>query len=298
MSEFEFIDSIEVGNTLGECILWDERTQSTWWTDIHESRLYRYTLADQSLQDYVLPGRLCAFGFIDNDSRLICAFAEGFALYDPESGEREWLYQPEEGFTGTRFNDGRVDRQGRFWSTTMVENEPTTNDAGESVKGSLYWISPQGQGKTLGNIRTGNSLCWSLDSKTLYFADTKTKEIRAYDFDPDSATVGKGEVFARTAQSCGPDGSIIDAQGCLWNAQWGGSSVVRYSQQGEVLATLELPVTQPTCMCLGGPDLDILFVSTAREHLDAGALAQQPQAGDVFIYRTSCKGVPESRYRL
>lgn len=298
MSEFALIATIDVGNTLGECILWDEQTQSVWWTDIHESRLYRYTPIDKQLQDYALPGRLCSFGFIENDSRLICAFAEGFALYDPETGKRQWLYQPEADYTGTRFNDGRVDRQGRFWSGTMVEIEPAVDVAGQPVQGSLYWISPQGQGKTLEHICTANSLCWSRDSRILYFADSGTKKILAYAFDPATAGVGHGVVIAETAQDSSPDGSIIDAEGCLWNAHWGGGKVVRYSPQGVEMATLVLPVTQPTCQCLGGPDLNWLFVTTARENLDAAALAQQPEAGNVFIYRTPYKGLPESRFRL
>jgi sugar lactone lactonase YvrE len=298
MSEFELIATIDVGNTLGECILWDEQAQCVWWTDIHASRLYRYTPIDKQLQDHALPGRLCSFGFIENDSRLICAFAGGFALYDPETGKRQWLHQPEADYTGTRFNDGRVDRQGRFWSGTMVESEAAVDAAGQPVQGSLYWISPQGRGKTLEHIRTANSLCWSRDSRTMYFADSKTKKIIAYAFDPATARVGNGVVFANTAPGSSPDGSIIDAEGYLWNANWGGGRVVRYSPQGEVMATLELPVTQPTCQCFGGPDFNWMFVTTAREKLDAATLAQQPQAGHVFIYRTPYKGLPESRYRL
>lgn len=297
MSEFELLDTIRVNNILGECILWDEQTQSAWWTDIHNARLYRYVLADKHLQEFELPGRLCSFGFIEHDPRLVCAFAEGFALYDPASGEREWLFQPESGYRGTRFNDGRVDRQGRFWSGTMVENEPAVDATGSPVKGSLYWLSPQGWGKTLEGIRTANSLCWSRDGHTAYFTDSKTREIRAYDFDAASATLSNGNVFARTPDGSSPDGSIIDAQGCLWNAHWGGSRVVRYSPAGKILAELILPVSQPTCPCFGGPDLNLLFVSTARENLTETSLKQQPDAGNVFVYHTPYQGLLENRYR-
>jgi sugar lactone lactonase YvrE len=297
MNEVVLIDTIKVANTLGECILWDEQSQSTWWTDIHESRLYRYTLTNKQLQVYALPGRLCSFGFMEDDSRLICAFAEGFALYDPETGKREWLYQPEANYTGTRFNDGRVDRQGRFWSGTMVEDEVGYDTQGNPVKGSLYWLAGQAHGKTLTAIQTSNSLCWSIDGKTMFFADSRTKEIRAYDFEPDGALMSNESVFVRTEPSCSPDGSIIDAEGCLWNAHWGGSKVVRFSPQGEVMTEIDLPVSQPTCVCFGGPDLDLLFVSTAREKLDTETLTPQPQAGDVFVFRTPYRGLPENRYR-
>jgi L-arabinonolactonase len=123
VSGFSLVRTIPVQNTLGECILWDEETQSVWWTDIHESRLYRYRYASASLESFSCPERLCSFGFIASDSRLVCAFASGFALFDPVSGDVQWLYRPEREYRGTRFNDGRVDRRGRFWAGTMVEGD-------------------------------------------------------------------------------------------------------------------------------------------------------------------------------
>jgi len=132
----------------------------------------------------------------------------------------------------------------------------------------------------------------------MYFADSKTKTIRKFPFETVTGSIGHKQVFAQTVPTESPDGSIIDSEGCLWNAHWGGGRVVRYSPQGDVLAELALPVTQPTCLCFGGPDLDLLFVTTAKENLDDAALAQQPEAGHVFVYRTPFKGLPESRYRL
>ncbi|MGA0934238.1 MAG: SMP-30/gluconolactonase/LRE family protein [Pseudohongiellaceae bacterium] len=298
MSEFTLLEVIPVGNILGECMLWDEVTGCAWWTDIHGRRLHRYHLANKKLQVFELPTRLCAFGFVDKDERLVGAFAEGFAYYTPGTGELDWLTQPESGFTGTRFNDGRVDRQGRFWSGTMVENAPATDAAGNAVTGSLYCLTGDQAQKRLGEIRISNSLCWSPDAATAYFADSPTGVIRAFDFDAASGSLGNARDFVRVPDGSAPDGSVIDSKGCLWNAHWGGGRVVRYSPQGDVLAELALPVTQPTCICFGGPDLDLLFVTTATENLDDAALAQQPEAGHVFVYRTPFKGLPESRYRL
>ena len=297
MNDFTLLKVIEVGNLLGECILWDDIGQCTWWTDIHNAMLYRYRPADAALEHYALPERLCSFGFIENDERLICAFASGIALYSPFTGQREWLYRPELAYSGTRFNDGRVDRQGRFWSGTMVEGATATDADQREVLGSLYWVSATSHGKTLGAIRISNSLCWSPDAKTVYFADSPCKTINAYDFDTATAAFTNPRAFAVTPGKSAPDGSIIDAQGCLWNAQWGGSSVVRYSPSGEILARLELPVSQPTCMCLGGPELNWLFVSTAREGLDAVQLAAQPEAGNVFVYQAPFKGLRENRFQ-
>lgn len=302
MSEFTLLNIIKVNNILGECILWDDSSQSVWWTDIHSAVLYRYSFNENTIEKFALPERLCSFGFTENDERLICAFASGFAFYTPRSATLEWLYRPEEKFSNTRFNDGRVDRQGRFWSGTMVEGEQATDESGKNVKGSLYWIaSKEGgkeHGKVLSDIQIPNSLCWSSDSQTAYFADSPSKQICAYDFDTESATFSNKRIFVTSEGPADPDGSVIDAEGYLWNAQWGGSQVVRYSPQGEINAVLELPVTQPTCVCFGGPNLDILFVSTARENLSKEQLEEQPEAGNVFVYKSYINGMTESRFKI
>jgi len=298
MSEFSLIDTIEVANVLGECILWDEATQCTWWTDIHSARLYRYQFGSGNLDVFSLPERLCSFGLIDNDPRLVCAFASGFALYDPVMEKREWLYRPEQHFSGTRFNDGRVDRQGRFWSGTMVEAETATDAQGLPVKGGLYWVSGAAHGKVLDGIAIANSLCWSPDSRTAYFADSPSRQICAYDFDAVTAAFGGERVFARTQGDIVPDGAIIDAEAHLWNAQFRGGKIVRYTPVGDIQSQVELPVSQPTCICLGGPDMNLLFVTSARENLSERELARQPAAGHVFVFETPYRGLPESRYRL
>ena len=298
MTEFSLLEIVRVNNILGECILWDEREQGIWWTDIHGSRLYRYTLASGALREFTVPGRLCSFGFVEGDERLICAFAEGIALHQPGTQKLEWLFEPERGSKGTRFNDGRVDRQGRFWTGTMVESEPALDAAGKPLRGSLYWISRAGHGKAFGDIGIPNSLCWNRAGTRMYFADSPRGNIVAHDFDAASGAVGEGRVFASAPKGCAPDGSIVDAEDCLWNAQWGGGKVLRYAPDGKLLTTLELPVSQPTCQCFGGPGLDLLIVSSARENLDAAQLRAQPEAGNVFIYRTPYVGLPESRYRL
>jgi hypothetical protein len=118
----------------------------------------------------------------------------------------------------------------------------------------------------------------------------------SFALDPETGEPGERRVFANVEGPGAPDGSAIDAEGYLWNAQWGGSKVVRYTPAGEIDTVLELPVAQPTCLCFGGAKLDLLFVSTAREGLDAAALRRQPQAGDVLVYRTGYLGLLERRY--
>jgi L-arabinonolactonase len=294
MTQFELIDRVEVGNTLGECVLWNERQETVWWTDILEARLYKYACAERALITYELPECLASFGFTDNDESLICAFASGFALYEPESQKIDWLARPEKDLPGNRFNDGRVDRQGRFWAGTKVEQLSAASNA----KGSLYCLAGREYKKILSGISISNSICWSPDNSRFYFADSPTHTINAYDFDPQAGTIGSPEIFTRTPPPYEPDGSTVDAQGFLWNAMWGSGKVIRYDNKGQPADELVLPVSQPTCVAFGGSSMNQIFVTSAKIGLTAEQLQKEPQAGDLLIYRTPYLGLRESRFKV
>jgi sugar lactone lactonase YvrE len=284
----ELLDIICVGNTLGEGILWDPIQQGLWWTDIQERCLYRYDLATASLRRYPLPERLGSFGFVKDSERLIAAFETGLALYDPESGHLDWLTRPGHDTAHVRFNDGRVDRQGRFWAGTMTEGQ------GEP-KGKLYCLEGPRARVHLTDIAISNSICFSPDGKYLYFADTPHRAILRYDLDA-AGSLSRCHIFARTAEGAFPDGSNVDAEGYVWNAQWSAGRVVRYAPDGTINAQITVPASQPTCIAFGGRGLDLLFVTSAREGLDAQSLRDQPHAGDVFVYRLNVRGLTDARY--
>lgn len=297
MTEASLIRTLSVGNTLGEGVVWDQSNECLWWTDIQSSRLYRYTWHSEELSSFELPERLGSLALVEGDRRLVGAFASGFALFDPETVELQWLYRPEQFFQGTRLNDGRVDRQGRFLAGTMVEEAPALDADGEPVQGSLYSIRGDEKHRVLTGIGISNSLCFSPDGSTMYFADTLSKEIRAYPYDCETGTAGTGRLFAAVAAPGAPDGSTIDADGFLWNAQWDGSRIVRYAPSGVVDFELEVPVSRPTCVCFGGPDLNLLCVTSATTGMSEARLASEPEAGNLLIYQTTVTGLPESRYR-
>lgn len=294
MSNFELLDTVATHSSLGEGVLWNNRQQNVWWTDILEARLYQYDLAERALKVHILPERLASFGFTEHDSILVCAFTSGFALYEPGSQKIDWLAQPELHLPGHRFNDGRVDRQGRFWAGTMVEQEP----ANSSELGSLYRLTRGECKKIFGGIRIPNSICWSADSREFYFADSTTHRIHRYQFDAAGGLPANPEIFASTTPPYGPDGSTIDAQGFLWNAQWGSGKVTRYDRHGTPVDELQLPVSQTTCVAFGGSDMNLLFVTSARVGLTADQLDREPQAGNLFIYRTPYQGLAESRFKI
>jgi sugar lactone lactonase YvrE len=286
----ELIQTIPAENTLGESVLWDVEAQALWWTDIQERRLFRYDWEGRSLDRFQTPERVGSFGLVAGSDKLVVAFESGFALYDPVSAEAEWLARPQSHVPGIRFNDGRVDRQGRFWAGTMAEADSAKG------KANLYCLDAKGHARAReSGITISNSLCWSPDGRLLYFADSPKHAINVYDFDVANGEILNRRLFARLPENAFPDGSTVDAQGYLWNAEWGAGRVTRHAPDGSIERALEVPATQPTCMAFGGPDLDLLFVTSARENLSAEVLAKEP-AGDVFVYKTDIKGLAEGRY--
>ncbi len=293
MSTYELIEQIPCANILGEGIQWNHREQAVWWTDIKSNTIFRYHLASKELQHWATPEPVGCFAFCENDERILLALASGFAWFDKSNGAVEWLAKPEAHLTGNRLNDGRVDRQGRFWAGSIVEKR---NSPDQSA--GLFCLDAQGHAaQHLTGLAISNSLCWSLDSTKLYHADSPTHQIRVYDFDARTGTLGEGKLFVQTRSSVEPDGSTIDAEGCLWNAEWGGRRLARYNSKGEEIFELKTIVSQPTCMAFGGEEMNLLFVTSARIGLSDQALAAQPSAGNLFIYRTDFKGVNECWYK-
>lgn len=289
----ELVETIRVANTLGEGVQWDADGQALWWTDIQQRRLFRYDWQRREIEIFSMPERVGSFGLIRGETRIIAAFESGIALYELAGGVPEWLARPDADNPGVRFNDGRVDRQGRFWAGTMVETEPRSGRAG------LYCVDRAGRVvKKEGGITISNGCCWSPDSRRFYFADSPLREIYVYDFDATGGTIANRRLFARTPDGAHPDGANVDAEGFLWSAHWGAGRVVRYDPDGKVDRILKVPATQPTCIAFGGPALDLLFVTSARDGLSAGDLAGQPSAGDVFVYKMGCVGLAEPHFIL
>jgi sugar lactone lactonase YvrE len=287
----EFIDALRVGNILGEGIQWDVKTQSLWWTDIQERRLHRYDWATKTLETFSTPERVGSFGLIEGGTDIVAAFESGFALYDLQSGKTRWFARPDADLPGVRFNDGRVDRQGRFWAGTMVETEPRKGRA------NLYCLDAFGRAqKRESGIHISNGICWSPDSTRFYFADSPLRTIYCYDFYPADGAIANRRVFAQTPEGAYPDGANVDAEGFLWSAHWGAGRVVRYTPDGVVDRILEVPASQPTCVAFGGPALDMLFVTSARDGLTQEELKRQPSAGDVFVYKIGCTGLAETYF--
>ncbi|HEY7884465.1 MAG TPA: SMP-30/gluconolactonase/LRE family protein [Cellvibrionaceae bacterium] len=266
-------------------MLWHPRQACIWWTDIHACRLYRYDPADDKLTFWQTPERLTALGFTEDDDQLIVSFASGIAFYWPEQSRVQWLARPEVDITGNRFNDGRVSPAGHFWAGSLVEQ-----DTGQQA--ALYRYNGDNCQRVLTGLQIVNGLCWSPDGRTGYYADSPTRKITAYDHLPLTGELSNPRPFVQTPEGSFPDGACVDARGNVWSAHWGGGCVVCYSPAGEIIETLTLPVSQPTCVAFGGPDLNWLLVTSARENLTPKAIDAEPMAGDLFIFDTTAVGLP------
>ena len=177
-----------------------------------------------------------------------------------------------------------------------TRNETTRLGLRRDPVGSLYRLDATLACVPLRNaIIIPNSLAWSPDGRTMYFADTMRHTIWAYGYDSATGAAGGERVFADAAPGR-PDGSCVDADGCLWNAEYGASRLVRYTPAGKVDRSIDLPVSNPTCCCFGGDAFDVLYITSARQRLTTEELATQPLAGSVLAVRPGVQGLPESRF--
>lgn len=283
---------LESKDALGEVPIWCDRTNRLWWVDVRAPALQCYEPASGEHRKFPLEGKTVGSWGLRESGGMILSMQDGIDEFDPETGRQSSLISIEADLEGHRLNEGRVDRRGRFWVGTM-------HDTTREPRGTFYRVQPD---LSVTRIFTGidipNSVVMSPDDRKMYFADTPTQMIWTFDFDIDAGTIENRTVFRDTTDHPGsPDGSAMDTEGCLWNAEYGGSRIVRYSPKGEIERIIELPVTQVTCCAFGGSDLSTLYITTAAQKLSEAQLAEQPLAGALFAIDVDAKGLPEARFK-
>ena len=281
---------VEAGNELGEGVLWSPSDGEVQWTDISGRRFWAYRPSDGRSRSVALPDRLTCFAPLGG-SKLLAGFAGGLAVFDLESGVRRLIAAVEADRPSTRLNDGKLDRKGRLVFGTMDEDSPPR------PIGQIYSYEGAPAPRPLASgVRIANSIAFSPDGRRMYFADTPTKIIRCYDYHVDSGEVSGERTFAAFQGPGSPDGSTVDSDGCLWNAEWGGGRVARYTTDGRVDRVVDLPCSHVTCCAFGGANLDQLYVTTARTGLDPAALAREPLAGALFAVNAGVLGVADTPF--
>jgi L-arabinonolactonase len=289
MSAFECV--VDCQNTLGEGPAWSVDEQKLYWVDIEKSKLWRYDPVTGDTKVWKTPERVGSFAFREQGGLLV-AFESGVDFWDPESGHTKRIQNFEPDLATTRTNDGRCDRQGRFIIGGMNEA-----DSGDPISNVYRLDHDLRIHQIISNVTCANSTCFSPDGTIMYFADTPIGQIWAYDYDADTGTVANRRVFADFSDQPGiPDGSIVDAEGFLWNAQWNGYRVVRYRPDGTIDRILDMPVMNPTCVAFGGKDLDVLYVTTARFLMTPEQIKAEPLSGGLFAVKVDVKGLNEPNF--
>ncbi|PHN04591.1 SMP-30/gluconolactonase/LRE family protein [Flavilitoribacter nigricans] len=271
---------------LGEGSIWNAETQELYWIDIEGKKLHIYDPATRKNRTLDLPTRIGTVVPAGKDRALI-GLEDGVYAIDTRTGEISRFAAIEADRPGNRLNDGKCDPAGRLWIGTMSLEE-------EEGAGTLYRVDPDGAvSPQIRNVTISNGIVWTSDHRTMYYIDTPTGQVRAYDFDLASGSISNERVAVEIDESEGfPDGMTIDAEDMIWVALWKGSAVARFDpRSGKLLEKIEVPALKVPSCAFGGPELDTLYITTASIDMSPEQQTQFPDAGSLFSVKPGVKGV-------
>lgn len=282
------VTCIQAANAVvGEGPSWDHNESVLYWVDIKRPALFRWDPKHGQTGHWPMPKPIGCVSPAQG-GQVVFADSDGFGLLELLSGKISRIAAPKHEPAHNRFNDGKVDRAGRFWAGTMDDNciQPT---------GSLYRLDTD---FSLRQMDTGftcsNGLGWSLDNRIMYFTDSMARTIWAYEFDLDRGELGTRRIFARLTTDDGvPDGLTVDSEGFIWSSIWDGWRLIRYAPDGTIDQEVPMPVQRPSSCIFGGEGLKTLYVTSATADLNAQSLQKGPLAGALFSVQLDIAGVPE-----
>lgn len=280
-----FTLELDVACTLGESPVWVPERGHLIFVDITERKLYRYDPLAKAIEHVNVDEDIGCVA-VARGGGYVAGMRSGVWLLKESGAKRRKLVSNPEDQSSSRFNDGRVDPEGRYLSGTLDETK-------KLGKAALYRCDSRGLVRVDKDIMTSNGLAFSPDGRTLYFSDTPRFVIYKYDYDPATGEASNRRDFARlepTATDRGrPDGAAVDAEGCYWSSQYEGSRVDRFDPAGKLMSTHALPVRCPTMPAFGGADLKTLFVTTARDKSPPPGVGA---GGQVYSLRVAVPGIP------
>ena len=275
----------DVHAVLGEGPVWVARETALYWVDIKGRKIFRLS-EDGEFTQWPTPFRVGSIA-PRRGGGLIAGTDQGIAEIDLLSGRLQVLFNPEEDYPDNRFNDGKVDRSGRFWAGTMDDQEREASGTLHRFDSELDWTAVDTAYKVT------NGPAFSPDGRLMYHNDSGRQVTYIFDLD-EAGSASNRRTFLQFGEGDGyPDGMTVDAEGCLWIAFWDGSCVRRFSPGGELLQKIEMPVSRPTSCAFGGPNLDRLYVSSASIGIDETALTMQPNAGGLFMFTPGVQGIAD-----
>lgn len=282
--------AIDARAELGEGPFWHPRENRLYWVDIEGGSLHVHDPEGVADTAYDVGCRV-GVAVPRRSGGLMLGTDHGFESFDLTTATRTPVVDPESDLPDNRFNDGKCDCRGRFWAGSMC--------LAKRPEGNLYVLEADGTvRRAIQGVTTSNGLAWSLDQRTMFYIDTPTMQVSAFDYDAGRGTIANRRAVIRFPQNVGrPDGMTIDAEGMLWIAHWAGARVSRWNPAtGALLATVAVPAANVTSCAFGGKNLDRLYVTTARHKLDAEALARYPHSGGVFVLRPGVCGLAANEY--
>ena len=291
---------VDANNHLGEGPLWDVKEQRLYWIDSTAAEISSCRADGSDIRRYFVPRHIGSMALRERGGAVV-ALANGLHFYDFETQSVKLIADPESDDPETRFNDGKVDRRGRFIAGTMAYDfDRYDADRGQrpTRSGGLYRLDTDGAVTRLdGGIMCSNGPCWSPDNRTLYFTDSYDRKMYAYDYDIETGAVANRRVFASAHDLAGTfDGATVDAEGYLWSALVFGGRILRYAPDGTIDRTVEFPVRNLTSVMFGGPNLDILFVTTMGRPMWGIPQKERDKGGLFAITGLGVKGLPEPRF--
>lgn len=284
---------LDIKTTLGEGPLWDVKQQRFYFIDSMDGRVFRCTDQGTELRAWDVPGKIGSMALRKDGEGAVVALDRGFYVLDFATGDCDLIHDPEPDRPANRINDGKVDRRGRFFAGSMDTME-------EGPNGALYRMDPDfSVYKVDTDIIVSNGPCFSPDDKTFYFADSWSGVIWAYDYDVETGALSNRRDFVSVDRSNegAADGSTVDAEGCLWNANVYAGRLYRWTPEGEVDRVIDMPVRKVTSVMFGGPNLDTLYVTSMAKPPLPRFPGDGVQRGSVFaITGLGITGVPEPRF--
>lgn len=272
--------------TLGEGACWDATTQKLLWLDILKCEVHIYDYQEKKDKYFSAPYHVTLV-HPTTKGDLILGTRDGIARMNRENGDFKAIVDPESNLPGNRFNDGKPDPAGRLFAGSIPYD-------GSLGKANLWRVEKDfSYTKVLSHVGNSNGLGWSPDAQTLYYTDTKTSRVDAFDYDAESGAITNRRPVIEVAKEVGhPDGMTVDAEGCIWTALWGGWGVARWDpSNGQMMEKISAPCPYVTCPSFGGPNLDILFFTTAKKGKDEMEPAKEAMAGNLFAAEPGVKGM-------
>lgn len=291
---------VDANNHLGEGPLWDVKEQRLYWIDSTAAEISSCRADGSDIRRYFVPRHIGSMALREQGGAVV-ALANGLHFYDFDAQTVKLIADPESDDTETRFNDGKVDRRGRFIAGTMAYDfDRYDADRGQrsSRSGALYQLDTNGKVTRLdGGISCSNGPCWSPDNRTFYFTDTYDRQMYAYDYDIVTGAVANRRVFASARDMAGTfDGATVDAEGYVWSALVFGGRILRFAPDGALDRVVPFPVRNLTSVMFGGPDLDILFVTTMGRPMWGIPQKERDKGGLFAVTGLGVKGLPEPRF--